>query len=76
MQGDTLQPQEDLDLVLGELDTQALVPMDVRSAVVHRFHVHIAVRVQRGVFPFTGIEVLFGQRFERRALHRLEALTT
>lgn len=75
MDSDALQAQKDLDLVLSELDPQALVPMDVWSAVVHRFHVYIAVRVQRGVFPFARIKVLLGQRLERRPLHRLKALT-
>ena len=51
MDREALERQEDLNLVLGELDAQALVAMDMRRAVIHRFDVHVAVGVQRGLFP-------------------------
>ena len=42
--------QEDLDLVLGDLDAQLLVPVDVRGAVVVAIDVDVAVGMQLGVF--------------------------
>ena len=51
MDRQALEVQEDLDLVLGDLDAQLLVPMDVRGAVIVAFDVHVAVGMQRGVLP-------------------------
>ena len=74
MDRQTLEPQEDLDLILGDLDTQLLVPMDVRGAVVVALDIDVAVGVQLGVFPFREVYVPDRQRFERALLHGLEAL--
>jgi hypothetical protein len=66
--------QEDLDVVLGELDAQLLVPMDVRSAVEHGLHEHIAVGMERCGEPLAAVDVVDGQRLECRAFQRFEAL--
>ena len=46
MDRQALEPQEDLDLVLGDLDAQLLVPVDVRGAVIVALDVDVAVGVQ------------------------------
>ena len=66
MDRQALEIQEDLDMAFGELDTQLLVPMDMRCAVEHGLDQHVAVGVQRCSFPFTSIELVCGQRLEPR----------
>ena len=46
MDRQALEVQEDLDLVLGDLDSQLLVAMDVRGAVVVALDGDVAVGVQ------------------------------
>ena len=43
--------QEDLDLVLGDLDPQLLVAVDMRGAVIVALDADVAVGVQLGVLP-------------------------
>ena len=74
MDRQALELQEDLDLVLGDLDAQLLVPMDVRGAVIVALDVHVAVGMQLGVFPLPAVHIPDRQRLERGFLHRLEAL--
>src|SRR5579864_8425289 len=66
--------QEDLDMVLGDLDAQFLVPMDVRRAVIISLDVHVTVRMQSGVLPVRILQVPDGQWLEGGFLDRLEAL--
>ncbi|MBK7250680.1 MAG: hypothetical protein IPI06_07360 [Gammaproteobacteria bacterium] len=51
MDRQAFEPQEDLDLVPGELDPQLLVPVDVRGAVVVALDIDVAVSVQLGLLP-------------------------
>jgi hypothetical protein len=43
--------QKYLDVVLGDLDAQLLVPMDVWRAVIVALDIYVAIGVQRGVLP-------------------------
>ena len=74
MDRQALEPQEDLDLVLGDLDAQLLVPVDVRGAVIVALDVDVAVGVQLGVLPFPAVHAPDRQRLECGFLQRLEAL--
>src|SRR5207248_8437339 len=46
MDREAFEAEEELDLVLGDLDAQLLVPVDVRGAVVVALDAHVAVRVR------------------------------
>ena len=74
MDRQALELQEDLDLVLGDLDAQLLVPMDVRCAVVVAIDVDVAVGVQLRRLPLPAVVLHAGQRLECGFLDRLEAL--
>src|SRR5512146_1408233 len=56
MDRETLEVEEDLDVILSELDPQLLVTMDVGCAVEHRLHHHIAIGVQRRCEPLTEVD--------------------
>jgi len=64
--GEPIELQEDLDLVLGELHAQRLVPVDVRRAVIIPLDVEITIRVQLCIPPLTRI-THERQRLERGA---------
>lgn len=74
MDRQSFEPQEDLDLVLGDLDAHLLVPMDVRRAVIVALDVHVTVRVQGGVLPVRALEVPDGKRLEGDFFDCLKAL--
>src|SRR5689334_14805337 len=50
--------------------------MDVRRAVKHRLRHDVTIGMQRRCEPLAGVDVVHGQRLERSALQRLEALAT
>jgi hypothetical protein len=57
MDREAFEVQEDLDLVLGDLDPQLLVAMDMWGAVVVTLDADITVGVQRRVLPFAAVEL-------------------
>src|SRR3569833_66657 len=73
MDRQALKAQEDLDLVLGDLDAQLLVSVDMRGAVIVALDVYITVRMQGGVLPVRALKVPDRQRFESGFLERFEA---
>ena len=44
--GQTLEVEEDLNMVIGDFDLKLLVPMDMRGAVIIALDAHIAVSVE------------------------------
>ena len=75
MDRQALEVQEDLDLVLGDLDPQLLVAVDVRGAVVVALDADSSSRraAWRPSTPRRRHSAC-GSGFERRSLQRLEAL--
>ena len=55
-----LELQEDLNLVLGELDPQLFVPVDVGGAVIVPFDRDVAVGVELGFLPLPAVYVAEG----------------
>jgi hypothetical protein len=55
--GKALEVQEDLHLVLGDLDPQLLVPVDMRGAVVVALDADITVGVQLCLLPLPAVEL-------------------
>ena len=76
MDGEPFEIEEDLDVVLGELDSQCFVTMDVRRVVIVALDGDVAVGVQLGVFPLPAVELDARQRLERDFLDLLEPLAT
>src|SRR5437016_6057082 len=74
MDREAFEAEEELDLVVGDLDAQLLVPVDVRGAVVVALDGDIAVGVQFGFLPVPAVHIPDRQRLEGRFLQRLEAL--
>jgi hypothetical protein len=66
MDRETFEGQEDLDRVLGDLDPQLLMTMDMRGAVIVALDADMTVGVQRRVLPFAAVELALRQRFQRR----------
>ena len=58
MEREALESEEDLNLVLGELDSQLLVPMDMRGAVVVAFDDHVTVGMEFRVLPFPAVHLV------------------
>ena len=73
MDGQTLELQEDLHVMLGELGAQKLAAMDVRRAVVDALHVDVAVGVELDLFPLANVERYRRQRFQGHSLDGIEA---
>src|SRR5260221_3573362 len=57
-----LEMEEDFDLVLGDLDPQLLVAVDIRSAAVVSIYDYITVSVQRRVLSFSALELILRER--------------
>src|ERR1700686_5736366 len=74
MDRQTFEPQEDLDLVLGDLDAQLLVPVDVGCAVIVALEVDVAVGMQLRVLPFPAVHVPDRQRLESSFLPALRTV--
>src|SRR2546430_11150170 len=66
MDREAFEAEEELDLVLGDLDAQLLVPVDVRGAVVVALDAHVAVRVQFGFLPVPAVHIPGRYRLEDR----------
>ena len=58
MDREAFESQEDLELVLGDLDAQRLVPVDVWGAVIVALDHHVAVRMQFGILPFRAVHLV------------------
>jgi hypothetical protein len=67
-----LEVQEDLHMVLGELDSQLFVSMDMRSAVVIAIDGEVTVGVQLRRFPLAAVVFHTGQGLESGFLDLLE----
>ncbi len=74
MDSQALKVQNDLDMLLGELEPQFLMPVDMRGAVIVALYGEVAIWMQLCLFPFAGGELILRQRFERQFLPRLKAL--
>jgi hypothetical protein len=74
MDRQALEVQENLDLVLGDFDAQFFVAVDVWGAVIVTLDGHITVRMQRGVFPISELDVPVRQRLQSGFLDCLKTL--
>src|SRR6185312_14130381 len=72
--GQALEIEEDLHLVLGDFDPQLFVTVDMRGAVVVALDADVTVGVQLRFLPFPAVELALRQRFQRGPLERLEAI--
>jgi len=57
MDGQALEVEEDLNMVLGDFDPKLLVPVDMRGAVIVALDADVAIGVQLRFLPLPAVEL-------------------